>query len=401
MKILYFLVFLLLSQSLYSQSKVDASLSGNLEAQARHSWNNQAAQDDLGQDWDDEDFYLIYGNLNGKVDFKNSRIEANLFARHSQSNLYKDRSPLSDYIAPQIFTFPNKLVARDVFKFQHKDEGDNYRTEYILNKLYYEWDYDEHRFMAGRMYINYGLGEIFNPINPFNQPTGLTAISQVAQGNDGLNFTFFVDDKHAINFYFLGDKTLDGYENQIQKTLWAHGEYQVSNALQLDYVVGEDQNRHKLGGQVRYNLSEAMIFMQTLYQTDFTDNKESHPLWDVLLGYDQQVTSKWHVRGEGGYQKKNRFGTIDSINERFLPTEYFIALANQYEIHPLVKLGGTIINDVKSGFTYFVMRNTFDLGHSTEAEIFGYLPAAKGKEGDNPAQKLVTTDIGLALRAFF
>jgi len=401
MKLLLAVISLLLSFSTWSQSKLDGELSGNLEAQARHSWNNDAAKDDLLQNWDEEDFYLFYGNLNGKLKFRNSQLEANVFGRHSHSDLYQDQSPLPPLLAAQIFTFPNKLVARDIFKLQHKDQGDNYRTEYILNKLYYEWDYDQHRFAAGRIYINYGQGEIFNPINPFNQPTGLTAISQVAQGNDGLNFTFYVHDKYTMDFYFLGDKSQDGYEGEIERTMWVHGEYQATNDLQLDYVVGEDQNRHKLGGQIRYSFSEAMIFMQTLFQTDFTDNKESHPLWDVMLGYDQQVTSKWHIRGEGGYQKKNRYAGLESINDRFLPTEYFIALANQYEIHPLVKLGGTIINDVKTGFTYFIMRNTVDLGHDTEVEVFGYLPVAKGSDIENPAQKLVTTDIGLALRTFF
>lgn len=393
MKAIFFL-FLLFSFKTFA--KFDADISGNLEGQGRHSWNNEDAKKDLMQDWDDEDFYLIYGNLDGKVEMNGSRLEANIFARHSKSDLYEN-----DYIASQIFTFPNKLVARDVFKLQHKKEVQDSRTELILNKLYYEWDYEEHRFMVGRIYINYGLGEIFNPINPFNQPTGLTAISQVAQGNDGFNFTFFVSDKYTVDFFLLGDKSVDGYEGQIDRTLWVHGEYQFSDKLQFDYVIGEDQKRDKLGAQVRYSFPEAMVFMQTLFQTDYVNNEKSHLLWDMMIGYDQQIMNKWHIRAEGGYQKLNRYANLDTLSERFLPTEYFIAIANQYEIHPLVKITGTIVNDVKSGFTYFIARNTFDLGHSTEAEIFGYIPMAKGDKFSYPAQKLVTTDIGMALRTFF
>ena len=396
MKSFFFLLLVLQSLQGWSQSKIDSEVSGNMEVQGRHSWNNDLAKEDLAQNWDEEDFYLVYGNLNGKLKFKNSKLEANLFGRHSRSDLYE-----APYLAPIIYTYPNKLVARDVFKLQHVEEGENYRTEYILNKLYYEWDYDENRFMAGRIYINYGLGEVFNPINPFNQPTALTSISQVAQGNDGVNFTFFVNDKYTIDFYFLGDKSLEGYEGQIERTLWAHGEYQVSNDFQADFVIGEDQNRHKLGGQLEYSLSEAMLFMQTLYQTDYTDDTESHPLWDVLLGYDQQLTNKFHLRGESGYQKQNRYATSGTINDRFLPIEYFLAIAAQYEVHPLVQLGGTVVNDLKSGFTYFITKNTVDLGHSTEFEIFAYIPLAKGDTIENPAQKLVTTDVGLALRTFF
>ncbi len=377
-----YLALLLLSFSAFSE--VDVDFSGNLEAQARRSWNNDLAKD-LFQDWEEEDFYLVYGNLNSKLDFGNSRV-----------------APFPPYVAPLIFTFPNKLVAREIFKLTHDKRDDDHREELVLNKLYYQWSSDDLRFMLGRMYIHYGQGEIFNPINPFNQPTGLTSVSQVAQGNDGVNFTFFVNERHTLDFFFLGDKSITNYDGEIERTLWIHGEHQLSDSLQFDYVLGQDQNRNKFGGQVRRSFEEATLFVQALYQTDFTNDEESHPLWDAMLGYDQQVTSKWHVRIEGGYQKRNRFVGLESaLGERFLPTEYFVAFANQFEVHPLVKLTGTIVNDVKSGFTYFITRNTFDLGHDTEAEIFGFLPAAKGSDIENPAQKLVTTDIGVALRTFF
>lgn len=398
------ILFLILAVISTSAWAIKGELSGNLEGQARHTWNNQMAKDDLAQDWDDENFYLMYGNLNGKIEFsEHGKIESNLFARYSKSDLYQPRpSPLPKYAAPLIFTFPNKLVARDLFKLQYEKFGDDYREELVLNKFFYEGNYEGNRFMLGRMYINYGQGEIFNPINPFNQPTGLTSISQVAQGNDGAGFTFYVNDHHTVEFYFLGDKSHDGYDGQIDKTLWIHGEYNVNDKLQLDYVLGEDQKRNKLGGQIRYNFEEAMVFFQGLYQSDYTDDTESQPLFDLMLGYDQQLTNKWHLRVEGGYQEKNRFVALqNALNDRFLPTEYFVALANIYEIHPLLKLGGTIVNDVKSGFTYFITRNTLDLGHNTEAELFAYIPLAKGDSVENQAQKLVTTDVGMALRTFF
>lgn len=400
-----FLCLFLLTSALWAKPQLE--LSGNVELQARESWNNPEAKQDLFQDWDREEFYLGYGNVNARVDFKNSRLESNLFARYSQSELY-DPEPnalgrTDPYLATKIFTFPNKLVARDIFKLQYEQQDGNHLTEIVLNKLYYEWDYDEHRFMIGRMYVNYGLGEIFNPINPFNQPTGLTSISQVAQGNDGLSFTFFASDYHTIQFLLLGDKRVDDYNGDIDRTLWAHGEYQVNDKLQLDYVIGEDQKRQKVGGQVIYRFEEAMVFVQALYQTEFvTGNDPSENLWDVLLGYDQQLTNLWHLRFEGGYQKQDRLLSAGTdFGDRFLPSEYFVALANVYEAHPLFKVNFTIVYDIKSSFTYAITKGTYNLGHDMEAEIFANIPAAKGDSVDYQAQKLVTTDVGLALRAFF
>jgi hypothetical protein len=386
---------------------VTTDFSGNIEAQSRQSWNNEQAKEDLFQDWDEEQFHLIYGNLSGKIEFKDFKIESNWFVRHSYSPLYSPPAHPTrgqePYGATQIYTFPNRLVARDVFKLQYERQENNYKTESVLNKFSLEWNYEEHRVTIGRMYINYGLGETFNPINPFNQPTGLTAISQVAQGNDGGSVAFFLSDKYTVNFFLLGDKRVEGYDGQIDHTLWVHGEYHATDKLQLDFVVGEDQQRQKIGGQVAYHFDEAMVFSQLLYQSHLvTKNQLSNNLFDLLLGYDQQITNRWHLRAEAGYQKRNRFSDPTVLGARFLPTEYFIALANVYELHPLVKLNGIIVNDVKSGFTYLIAKSIFSLNNNVEAEFFGFIPAAKGGAApEYPAQKLVTTDLGVALRAFF
>ncbi len=386
---------------------MNADLSGNLEGQFRNATNNdEAKKSPLFQDWDNENFFLAYGNVNAKIELGDSRLEANWFGRHGLSPLYEPKplSPLGadrdPYLATNVFSFPQRLVARDMFKLQHVYQQGDRKTESVLNKFYYEWDYDKNRFMVGRMYINYGLGEIFNPMNPFNQPTGLTAISQVAQGNDGFSLTYFVSDSHTIQFLLLGDKRIEGYDGEINRTLWLHGEYQYSGNLQLDYVIGEDQNRQKIGGQVSYQLEDALIFTQLLYQSPNIKDEPSHNLLDLLFGYDQQLTGIWHVRFEGGYQKSDRFATATTF-DRFLPTEYFGALANVIEVHPLLKVSGTLIHDVKSGFSYTIAKATYSATKSTEVEAFAFSPISRGDEPDNLAQKLVTQDLGVALRAFF
>jgi hypothetical protein len=405
MKLIFF--FSLVFFSHHALAVIDSELSGNLEGQIRNSTNNPQANDyPFYQDWDHENFYMVYGNLNGKINLSESRLEANWFVRYTKSDLYRPRPSVlgarDPYIATQIFTYPNTLVARDIFQLQGKEQSGDHQTESILNKFYYEFDLEENRIMLGRMYVNYGLGEIFNPINPFNQPTALTAVSQIAQGNDGASFTYFASDEHSIQFLLLGDKRIRGNDGGIDWTLWAHGEYQASSKIQLDYVIGRDQKRNKAGGQVTYRSEEAMFFTQLLYQSQILDsNVDSSNLFDALLGIDQQLNNKWHLRVESGYQKQNRFAAVNGFGDRFLPTEYFVALANIYEAHPLFKASATVINDIKSGFCYLIGKGTFDLGHSMEAEVFGFSPIATGNRPDNLAQKLVTQDVGLALRAFF
>lgn len=377
--------------------KLKVDFDGNIEIQSRQSWNNPEAKKipQLNQNWKAEKHSQFIGNLGFKADYDSVHAEVNWFGRQAYSPLY-----YKEYAATQIYTFPNKLVARDVFKLQYNRVDGDHQTDSVLNKFFIEWR-EENSFSFGRMFINYGLGEIFNPLNPFNQPTGLTSLTNVSQGNDGFRFILNASDEHTIEFFLLGDKSVNGYENELNKTVWMHGELRTTDQLTIDYVVGEDQKRQKLGGQVSYQFNEAMVFGQVLYQTEYTDKKPSDNLWDILLGYDQQMTSKYHLRFEGGYQKKDSFATVTNFNNRFLPTEYFASLTNIYEIHPLVKLSGTFINDVKTGFTYFIGKSTWSMSNNVESELFVYSPMGKGSSTDILAQKLITTDVGVALRAFF
>ncbi len=391
-----FLLLVLLPISVFA-SPLKVEFDGNIEIQTRRSWNNPEAKKipNLNQDWKEEQHSQFVGNLGFKADYDVVHAEVNWFGRQAYSPLY-----FNEYAATQIYTFPSKLVARDVFKLQYTRVDGDHQTDSILNKFFIEWR-EENSLAFGRMFINYGLGEVFNPLNPFNQPTGLTSLNNVSQGSDGFRFTLNADENHSIEFFLLGDKSQDGYENEINKTIWAHGEVKVTDSFTVDYVAGEDQKRQKFGGQLSYLLSEALIFGQVLYQTEYTDKKPSDHLWDILLGYDQQLTGKYHLRFEGGYQKKDSFASLTSFNNRFLPTEYFASIANIYEIHPLVKLNGTFINDIKTGFTYFIGKSTWSMSDNIESELFLYSPVGKGNSTDILAQKLITTDVGVALRAFF
>ena len=78
-----------------------------------------------------------------------------------------------------------------------------------------------------------------------------------------------------------------------------------------------------------------------------------------------------------------------------------MALANQVELHPLVKTSFTVIHDIKTQFGYGLARATYSIFQNWEAEVFGFAPIYKNGEKQNTVQRIITKDIGLALRAFF
>lgn len=401
MRLLLALSFLSLSAHAvtWELGEVQIETSGNVEAQARHTWNPQTAQDfPLRQDWEESNFGVLMGNLNTRAQFQNSRLDANVFLRQAHSPLYEQ-----GFAAPNIMNFPNRLVARDVFRLNYSRQDDDRQTDAVVNKFVYELDGDDARFSFGRMFVNYGVGEVFNPINPFNQPLGLVSALNVAQGSDGMKAAFFLSDRSTLSFFLMGDKQLYGEQDRITRTLWLHWEYRLADNWQFDVVAGEDQKRNKAGVQATYSFSEAMVFLQALYSSEYVDGNESENLWDLMLGYDKQFTALWHLRVEAGHQETDQELIVPNttqLNGRYLPYEYFVTVANSYDIHPLVELSATLIHDVKTDFGYGLARASWSVVKNWEWDFFFFTPVYHSAESTQ-VQRLITTDVGTALRFFF
>jgi hypothetical protein len=241
-------------------------------------------------------------------------------------------------------------------------------------------------------------------VNPFNQPLGLAAQSNIAQGNDGLKASFFPNDRLNLNFYLLGNKRQEDYENQITRTIWLHGDFRMGENLQFDFVMGEDQKRNKFGGQISYILGESMIFAQLLESSSLIDGKPSEQTSDVLLGYDHQFTALWHFRLELGHQERDQVlleADPAALGDRLLPYEYFIAIAQTYEIHPLVKTSTTFIHDFKTRYLYGIGRITWSVFNDTEWDLFANVPIYWIEDESNLVQKIFPTEVGTSLRIFF
>jgi hypothetical protein len=227
--------------------------------------------------------------------------------------------------------------------------------------------------------------------------------TNVAQGNDGLKFSFFLNDRSTLSFYLLGDKQLYGEDDKITRTLWLYWEYRLLENWQFDIVSGEDQKRNKAGAQINYIWGEAMIFTQALYSSEYIDGTSSENLWDLMLGYDNQFSADWHVRIEAGHQETDHELVIASpteLNGRYLPFEYFAAIANTYSLHPLVEVSGTLIHDVKTDFGYGLGKLSWSVIKDWEWDFFVFTPLYRSSQ-TNVVQRFITTDVGTALRFFF
>lgn len=400
-----FLVALFLSSQIqasptFERGDFKAGLQGDLEVQSRLSTNTSAAQaNPLNEDWTDAQFSMAYGNLNFKSQFKESRVEANWFFRHAQSSLYQENRQ-----AVNLINFPNMLLSRDVFKLQYTRQDKDFRTDSILNRFYYELDGEDSSFLIGRMVINYGSGKFFNPINPFNQPLGMTNQRGIQQASDGMMASFYPSKKSKINFYLLGDKNQKDYENQITRTLWIQGEHQLSDYLKATYVIGEDQRRNKGGGELRYEEKDYSLFIQTLYSSNLINRKPSENLFDLVFGMHKDIAKKWKLTFETGYQERDR--EISNLNnlgfeDRLLPYEFFVAPGLIYFLSDKWSAHTHLVYDPKTYFLFGKTRLTLDFTRYSSLDLFASSPLSIHQERSSLGQRLFTTDVGAAMRFMF
>lgn len=377
---------------------IRSEFSGNLDAQAKGLKNTNTAKD-LGQDWDTENMYLIYSNIQGRFIFRKAKLNINWFLRYSQSELYKN-----DYVAPRFSLYPNNVIHRNIFKLEKIDEADGAVSESILNEFNYEWGDQETVFNFGRMAVNFGEGYVFNPINPFALPSAFSTLQNITQGNDGMKFYIQSDKDFRIHFYIFGDKQFTDYDGKITRTLMFRGDWDYSDQVHINYILGEDQKRHKYGFEISYAFDQGQIFGQAVRNSQRLDKEDpgDNGLFHYLVGYEKDLTSMWTGRLEfGKYDTDNSFVEA-SYNQNFLPQKNFIALVNSLKLTDLVKvqLNGSI--DPQSGFSFFHMDVNHQYSKAVQFHVFMSGPMSRAKdETEFSAQRVFAGEFGLGFRSIF
>ena len=377
---------------------IRSEFSGNLDAQAKKLKNSSTAEK-LGQNWDEEDMLLIYSNIKARFHFRRSKININWFLRYSQSELYKD-----DYVAPRFSVYPNNVVTRNIFKLEKIDEADGAVTESILNEFNYEWGDDETVFNIGRMPVTFGEGFVFNPINPFMLPTAFSTLQNINQGNDGMKFYIQSDKDFRFHFYIFGDKQFTDYNGQITRTLMFRGDWDYSDQVHINYILGEDQKRHKYGFEVRYSFDGGQVFAQAVRNSQRLDKEDpaDNGLFHYILGYEKDLSHNLSSRIEiGKYDQDNTYVEA-AYNQNFLPQKNFVALVNSITLTDLVKvqLNGSV--DPKSGFSFFHMNVNHEYDKTLQFHVFMSGPMSRAKnESQFAAQRVFAGEFGLGFRSVF
>lgn len=376
-----------------------AEVSGHLEAQGRMTQNSDLAYDDLNQKWHTENFSLLAGSLQTDHYYKNFSFETGVIARYTYSDLYK-----APYLAANSINFPSGLISRNLFQSEYTFQGDYAYTQASFNQFMLSYSGELLRLSLGRIPIYYGVGEVFNPINPFSSPLGLMTQQAFTQGSDGLKVSYFITSELTLEYFQLYDRTQE--EGRIHETIWGGVDYRGLNPFEIQLWGGRDQQRNKIGTQVSATFEEALLFTQLMYESALLNPAipSEHKL-SALIGIDRQLSTSWHLRSEFAYQRLDEKAPASlntQVSQSFIPSEQFwaIALGLEPESNPLWEHHFTWVHDVKTSLGLALLKSSHSLRENLDIFAFILTPIYRSDRLTND-QKLVTQDLGAGIRYFF
>jgi len=391
------LLFPVLASAQIIEFKEDAVI----EMQTKSLTNSGQAKD-IGEDWNNDQLNIIYSNIDFTLKILEHKFNASWFLRHSNSDLYQD-----DRLALNYHLFPRKVIARDLFRTQYIHETQTTRTESILNKFTYEFGDEDFYFKLGRMYVNYGEGYMANPLNPFNLPQFSGTHAKFNQGNDGMQVKIQNDDKLILKIYVFQDRSYREYHDEkLTRTFMLHGDWQYKPDTNVQYVLGEDQKRHKYGLQVKKTIEKGMGYFQVVRFSQKLDQQEAYEkgLTHYILGGEYQVSDKLTTRLEIGKQEfSENLDEANHLSTTFIPMNKFAALINSYQHSDKHKTVFLYARDGETKFAIAKAEHNYAPKDNHDVFVRVLVPITKtdGEDSLGTLQRTLATEATFGIRLFY
>lgn len=355
--------------------------------------------DELDTEWTEDELTQIYAQNKFNLNLYGHNFTANWILRSYQGHFFKR----SLFVEPNNYAFPDRLVGRNFLKFVHTDESYNGFTQSTLNEFYYQWKEVDFTIEAGRVNVNFGSGYFLNPINPFNTQTTTQFHTPYSQGNDGLKLTFHNGPGFDLNIYIFGDKTFKDYEEQLTRTVMLHGNLRKANQLNIHYLLGEDQKRHKYGFEVSKRWKGSTYYAQFVKFSQRLDseNVSAQGLAHRVLGIERRFADNFKGRIEFA---KNEIPDDGDLSSSFIFLERFMGLNLIYDLTDRQVFDFSTVKDLETDFFLFKLSYIYKLKDYLRLELFNrsFITSLPVEDGSSNIEKFYQpAQYGLALKANF
>ncbi len=362
-----------------------------------HGTKSSSKADELNQDFNKalNQINLVAGD---DIHFWGNNLKIDLYARYAQSSHFSEN--MNEMNVNNLF-FPQQIIARDVLKAQHLKIGDDIYEQALLYQAAYSWGDEDVTFTIGRFSIIFGDGYFLNPINPLNHSQSI-APQKINQVNDGAKITFHTKNKLKLHLYFLGDKRYSDYNEEITRTVMLRGEWKQSKDTEINYILGEDQKRHKYGVEIRHELKTAYIDAQAVrYSQKLNDSTDSAGLFHYLLSLNKNFEKRHKLSLEFGKFQRDK-DEKSQIKYNYLPFESFAAAAWSFQVTSKLTTRLDYILNSESDASLYNISATYSMGKQYSVQLFALgLAQDSNDDADFLEEDLFPSIAGLNLQGKF
>ena len=353
----------------------------------------------LETNWNNDKVDLVQGNMQFDLSLWEHKFIGNTYFKIQQSELIRDNVSSISYS-----TFPEVAVGRDLFKAFHTKTNGSQEEYAVLNRFEYEWGDDEIRMTAGRMFIDFGQGKFFNPINPFNLVNPISNYSNTSLGNDGLQFKIQKNSELTFHIYLLGDKKFTDYDQKITRSLFIRGDWNITSSLHMNYVISEDQKRHKYGLELKKDFTDQYLFAQVMRISQRLDNEDPNEEGHLhsVAGYNINLPNNREFRFEYASNSYSKVEGESFYQNPFIFKQLMAAHLTE-SLTDKIDIKLTYMGMPDSKFSFFQIAAEYHFGKFISATWYNSGPAGTASENHSlhDQQSSIPYEMGLILQGKF
>lgn len=380
---LFFISLAILSTNAYSKFSVDG------EIQEKALEKSYKGHDGYTP------FHAGYFNSNLVLDLNEKReIRFNwLFRYYNSEALYKENVPFRSLV------YPARSISRNMFKLSKKDTGKYSYTESTLNEFNYNFKDGDTSVSLGRMFVHYGEGMTFNPINPFHRPLLYSNFKNNDQGNDGMIIALHPNDKTTLNIYLFGNQDLEDKNENVSRTIFLNASINLNSKNHLHLIAGEDQQRQTSGFEYKYSFDKGLFFIQGMSKSKRLDLKdESEKVYHALTGLEYDFSKYFSSRIETGHEGHDKKLGVGERSLNYIALHNFYTLINQISLSDKTRLNLNYTRDFKTTFGYLQTELGYKASKNLEYRAFySKTVSLKEKHKDAASQNSLPVELGLSL----
>lgn len=249
-------------------------------------------------------------------------------------------------------------ISSDVLSF-NSISADKYLVNHEIDRLFFQWEKDNWNIRIGRQRVNWGIQNFWNPHDLFNQTNFFDFDYIEKPGTDAIRVQYYPNSNQSIEFALNED---------IQGGLYRYNKYKYDFQL----LTAKYYNDYCIGFGWAGQLKNIGIKGELSYFKEISQDQHDF-VGSIGLDYNFKQgiyisVSCLYKDSSSGVRSFNIYQS-EATAKNPMPFTYNFMYHVQFDVYPLVQLGGTLIHDDVFEFVFINPQITFSLRESLDLMV--------------------------------